>query len=67
MIGTTKDDVDPEKMMSAELHAQFTWLLVGRAQDVETRLGDIDSKLSDAMDKISGLEASFNAKLDTKF
>jgi hypothetical protein len=40
---------------------------VGRAQDVDTRLGDIDSKLSDAMDKIAGLEASFNTKLDAWF
>jgi hypothetical protein len=30
-------------------------------------LGDVDSKLSDAMDKIAGLEASFNTKLDAKF
>jgi hypothetical protein len=67
MIGTTKDDVDPEKMTSAELHAHFTRLLVGHAQDVDTRLGDVDSKLSDAMDKIAGLEASFNTKLDAKF
>jgi hypothetical protein len=34
---------------------------------VDTRLGDVDSKLSDAMDKIAGLEASFNAKLDAKY
>jgi hypothetical protein len=66
MTGTTKDD-DLEKMTSAELHAHFTRLLVGRAQDVDTRLGDVDSKLSDAMDKIAGLEASFNTKLDAKF
>jgi hypothetical protein len=59
MIGTTKDDVDPEKMTSAELHAHFTRLLVGRAQDMDTCLGDVDSKLSDAMDKIAGIEASF--------
>jgi hypothetical protein len=62
-----KDDVDPEKMTSAELYAHFTRLLVGRAQDVDTRLGDVDSKLSDAMEKIAGLEACFNAKLDAKF
>jgi hypothetical protein len=67
MTGTMKDHVDPEKMMSAELHAHFTRLLVGRAQDVNTRLGDVDSKVSDAMDKIAGLEASFNAKLNAKF
>jgi hypothetical protein len=49
-------------MTSAELHAHITRLLVGRAQDVDTRLGDVDSKLSNAMDKIAGLEASSNAK-----
>jgi hypothetical protein len=67
MTGTVKDDVDLEKMTSAELHAYFTRLLVAHAQDVDTCLGDVDSKLSDAMDKIVGLEASFNAKLDAKF
>jgi hypothetical protein len=67
MAGTTKDDVDLEKMTSAKLHAHFTRLLVGHAQDVDTRLGEVDSKLSDAMDKIAGLEASFNTKLDAKF
>jgi hypothetical protein len=34
---------------------------------VDTRLGDVDSKLSDAMEKNDGLEEAFNAKLDTKF
>jgi hypothetical protein len=67
MAGNAKDDVDPEKMTSAELHAHCTRLLVGRAQDVDTRLGDVDSKLSDAMDKITCLEAYFNDKLDAKF
>jgi hypothetical protein len=67
MTVTVKDDVDLENMTSAELHAHFTRLLVGRAQDVNTRLGDVDYKLSDVMDKIAGLEASFNAKLDAKF
>jgi hypothetical protein len=62
MTGTTKEDVDLEKMTNAELHAHFTRLLLGRAQDVDTRLGDDDSKLSDAIDKIASLEASFNAK-----
>jgi hypothetical protein len=67
MSGTTKDDVDPEKMMSTELHAHFTQLLVGRAHNMNTRLGDVDSKISYAMEKIDGLEESFNAKLDAKF
>jgi hypothetical protein len=30
-------------------------------------LGDVDSTFSDAMDKIAGLEESFNTKLDGKF
>jgi hypothetical protein len=28
---------------------------------------DVDSKLFDAMEKIDGLEAAFNANLDAKF
>jgi hypothetical protein len=67
MTGTTKDDVDLEKMTSAELHAHFTQLLVGYAHNVDTRLGDVDSKLFDVMEKIVGLDESFNAKLDAKF
>jgi hypothetical protein len=67
MTGTTKEDVDPEKMTNAELHAHFTELLVGRAHDVDTRLGDVDSKLSNTMEKIDGLEVAFHSKLDTKF
>jgi hypothetical protein len=67
MIGTTKDDVDPEKMTNAELNAHFTQLLVGRAHNVDTRFGNVDSKLSDAMEKIDGLEEAFNAKLNAKF
>jgi hypothetical protein len=51
-----KEDVDLEKMTNVELHADFTQLLVGRAHDMDTRLGDVDSKLSDAMEKIDGLE-----------
>jgi hypothetical protein len=67
MTGTTKEDVDLEKMKNAELHAHFTQLLVGRAHDVDTRLGDVDSKHFDAMEKFDGLEAAFNAKIDAKF
>ncbi|KAK1664846.1 hypothetical protein QYE76_053005 [Lolium multiflorum] len=65
--GPTKDVVEPDKMTSAELHAHCTQLLVGRAQDVDSRLGDVDSKLTDAMEKIEGLEEAFNIKLDAKF
>jgi hypothetical protein len=67
MTGTMKEDVDLEKMTNAELHAHFTELLVGRAHNMDTRLGDVDSKLSVAMEKIDGLQEAFNAKLDAKF
>jgi hypothetical protein len=62
-----KEDVDMEKITNGELHAHFTQLLVGHAHDMDTRLGDVDSKLSDAMEKIDDLEASFNARIDAKF
>src|SRR3954471_10007153 len=54
-------------MMNQELHAHFSELLVGRAEDVDARLGEFDTKLTNAMDKIDGLEKSFNDKLDTRF
>jgi hypothetical protein len=59
--------VDPAKMTPEQLHAHFTHLLGGHAHDVYPRLGDVDSKLTDALEKIDGLEGSFNTKIDTKF
>ncbi|KAK1648844.1 hypothetical protein QYE76_066649 [Lolium multiflorum] len=54
-------------MTNVEMHAHFTHLLGGHATDVDGRLGDVDAKLTDALDKIDGLEAAFNSKLDAKF
>src|SRR3954463_2141005 len=54
-------------MTNEELHAHFSALLVSRAEDVDTRLGEFDTKLTNAVDKIDGLEKSFNAKLDVRF
>ncbi|KAK1602099.1 hypothetical protein QYE76_017142 [Lolium multiflorum] len=54
-------------MTSEELHAHFTHLLGGHARDTEARIGDVDAKLTDALDKLDGLEAAFNSKLDAKF
>jgi hypothetical protein len=67
MTGTTMDAVDPSKMTNNELHAHFTQLLGGHAHDVDARLGDVDAKLTYSLDKIDGLEAAFNSKLDAKF
>ncbi|KAK1602072.1 hypothetical protein QYE76_017115 [Lolium multiflorum] len=64
---TESANVDPDKMTNAEMHAHFLHLLGGHATDVDGRLGDVDAKLTDALDKIDGLEAAFNSKLDAKF
>ena len=58
---------DPAKMTNQELHAHFSELLVGRVEDVDARLEEFDNKLTTAMDKIEGLEKSFNDKLDARF
>jgi hypothetical protein len=59
MTGSDKGTptVDLEKMTNTKMHAHFTKLLVGHAQDVDTQLAD-------AMEKIAGLEDAFNTKLD---
>ncbi|KAK1611076.1 hypothetical protein QYE76_034749 [Lolium multiflorum] len=67
LAGTESANVDPDKMTNAEMHAHFLHLLSGHATDVDGRLGDVDAKLTDALDKIDGLEAAFNTKLDAKF
>src|SRR3954470_20480317 len=64
MTDTSKN---PATMTNEELHDNFSELLVSRAEDVDTRLGEFDTKLTNAVDKIDGLEKSFNAKLDTRF
>src|SRR3954468_21228400 len=58
---------NPATMTNEELHAHFSALLVSRTEDVDTRLGEFDTKLTNAVDKIDGLEKSFNAKLDVRF
>ncbi|KAK1649494.1 hypothetical protein QYE76_067299 [Lolium multiflorum] len=67
LAGTESANVDPANMTSEELHAHFTHLLGGHARDVDARIGDVDAKLTDALDKLDGLEAAFNSKLDAKF
>ncbi|KAK1697712.1 hypothetical protein QYE76_014409 [Lolium multiflorum] len=59
--------VDPTKMTSEQLHAHFTHLLGGHARDTDARIGDMDAKLTDALDKLDGLEVAFDSKLDAKF
>jgi hypothetical protein len=65
MIGCDNEAIDPKKMTNKQMHTHFTKLLVGDAPHVGTRIGDIDTKLVNTMEKIDGLEACFNSKLDT--
>src|SRR3954464_81677 len=58
---------NPATMTNQELHAHFSELLVGRAEDVDARLEEFDTKITNAMDKIDGLEKSFNDKLGARF
>ena len=57
---TSAAALDPAKMTNKELYEHFNKLLVGQAQDTDTRFADI-------ADKIEGLEASFATPLNTKF
>ena len=57
---STADALDPDKMTSKELYDHFNKLLVGQAQDIETRFAD-------QADKIDGLETSFTTQLEAKF
>jgi hypothetical protein len=51
---------DPEKMTNTEMNAHFSKLVAKQAQDVDTRFVE-------TVDKIEGLENTFNTKLDAKF
>ena len=57
---------NPATMTNQELHAHFSELLVDQAEDVDARLEEFDTKLTNAMDKIDGLEKSFNDKIDAR-
>ena len=54
------DVVDPDKMTPKELYDHFNKLLVGQAQDTDTRYAELG-------DKVDALETSFANKIETKF
>ena len=62
MPGNEEQPIAPEDMTSAELHAHFSKILVGCAQDVDSRFADVNNKLTDTIDKLEGIEASFTTK-----
>ena len=54
------DPVDPDKMTPKELYDHFTKLIVGQAQDNDTRYAELG-------DKIDGIETSFANQLEARF
>ena len=60
MAGSQADDTDWENMTNKELHDKFQQMMSGQVQDVLNRF-------EEAMEKIDGMEKTFETKLDNKF
>ena len=60
MSGSQANETDWENMMNKELHDKFQQTMRGQVQDVLNRF-------EEAMEKIDGMEKTFETKLDNKF
>ena len=60
MAGSQPDAIDWENMTNKELHDKFQQMMSGQVEDVLNRF-------EEAMAKITGLEKTFETKLDNKF
>jgi len=60
MAGSQADETDWENMTNKELHDKFQQMMSGQVQDVLNRF-------EEAMDKIDGMENTFETKLDNRF
>src|SRR5215216_2586631 len=60
MAGPQADEIDWENMTNKELHDKFQQMMSGQVADVLNRFDE-------AMEKIDGMEKSFETKLDNKF
>ena len=60
MPGSQADEVEWEVMTNKELHDNFQQMMADQVQDFVTSLGE-------AMEKLDGLEKTFETKLDAKF
>ena len=60
MAGSQPDEIDWENMTNKELHDKFQQMMSGQVEDVLNRF-------EEAMEKIDGMEKSFETKLDNKF
>ena len=60
MPGSQVDETDWENLTNKQLHDKFQQMMCGQVQDVLNRF-------EEAMEKITGLEKTFETKLDNKF
>ena len=60
MPGSQADETDWENLTNKELHDTFKQMMSGQVQDVINRF-------EEAMEKIDGMEKTFETKLDNKF
>ena len=60
MAGSQANEIDWENMTNKELHDKFQQMMSGQVQDVLNRF-------EEAMEKIDGMEKTFETKLDNKF
>ena len=60
MVGSQADETDWENLTNKQLHDKFQQMMSGQVQDVLNRFDE-------AMEKIDGMEKTFETKLDNKF
>src|SRR3954465_8398842 len=60
MPGSQADETDWENLTNKELHDKFQQLMSGQVEDVLNRF-------EEAMEKIDGMEKTFETKLDNRF
>ena len=60
MAGSQADETDWENMTNKDLHDKFQQMMSEQVQDVLNRF-------EEAMEKIDGMEKTFETKLDNKF
>ena len=60
MPGSQADEIDWENLSNKELHDKFQQMMTEQVQDVL-------SNFEEAMEKITGLEKTFETKLDNRF
>ena len=60
MAGSQVDEIDRDNFMNKELHDKFQQMMSGQVDDVLNRF-------EEAMEKMDGMEKTFETKLDNNF